>query len=76
MKQATVGARLASKAGDTDLARRLGDMAEAALDDISLGIRQAERRGDIKDVGALSIARNWSFQLNETFTRAFGGVTK
>lgn len=58
-------ARDAALANNLDQARIYGDMAEAALDDLDIiGARMG---------GEYDVARQFSYELNEAFTRSFAG---
>ncbi len=68
-------AREADKAGKSQLARRLGLLAEAALDDIDSAFEKGLKNGS-KLSAAYASARGYTHQFHETYTRAFGGVTR
>ncbi len=71
-------ARIANKAGEANLSRRLGLLAEAALGDIDGAYQQGIKSGTVSQAvaDAYSSARAFSFEFHETFTRAYGGVTQ
>jgi hypothetical protein len=71
-------ARKANKDGLENLSRRLGLLAEAALDTIDNGYTLARKQGFIsREVSdAYDRARTFSRSLHDTYTRAYTGVAK
>lgn len=71
-------ARKAGKAGEDNLSRRMGLLAEAALDDVDRGFKVALTDGviDAATAGAHNDARAFTREFHNVFTRAFAGAAK